>query len=34
VKKVLFIEKAGKHFANADISIISDFLASPQKDGG
>jgi hypothetical protein len=34
VKIELFIEKAGKHFANVDISVISDFLASTQNDGG
>ena len=34
VKRELFIEKAGKHFVNVDISVISDFLASSQKDGG
>jgi hypothetical protein len=30
VKRELFIEKADKHFANVDISVISDFLASSQ----
>jgi hypothetical protein len=30
----LFIKKAGKHFANVDISVISDFLVSSQSDGG
>ena len=34
VKRELFIEKADKHFANVDISVISDFLASSQKGGG
>ncbi|MFZ2098774.1 MAG: hypothetical protein WAV05_19240 [Anaerolineales bacterium] len=31
VKRELFIEKAGKHFANVDSSVISDFLASSKK---
>lgn len=34
VKKELFIEKAGMHFVNVDISVIGDFLASSQKDSG
>jgi len=34
VKRELFIKKAGKHFANIDILVISDFLASSQKDSG
>jgi hypothetical protein len=34
VKKELFIEKADKHFANVDISVISDFIVSSQKGGG
>ncbi len=33
-KRELFIEKAGKHFVNVDISVISDFLESSQKDSG
>jgi|SRR4030042_5462827 len=34
VKRELFIKKAGEHFANVDISVISDFLASSHKEGG
>jgi hypothetical protein len=33
VKRELFIEKADKHFANVDNSVISDFIESTQKDG-
>ena len=29
VKKNLFFQKAGEHFENIDISVISEFLASP-----
>jgi hypothetical protein len=34
VKRNLFVQKAGEHFANTEISVISEFLASPSKGGG
>ncbi len=31
-KKELFIQKSGKHFANTEISVVSNFLASAKED--
>ena len=33
-KRALFTQKAGKHFANTEMSLISEFLASAKKGGG
>src|SRR5271157_5053173 len=33
-RKELFTQKAGKHFANLEPSIMSEFLVSTKKDGG
>ena len=33
-RKDLFMQKASKHFANTETSVISEFLASSKKGGG